>query len=130
MTEIYKTIDDYPNYEVSNLGNVRNRLTGKVLRPDRSKRGYLRIDLRKYGKKKKFLIHRLVANAFIPNPENKRTVNHINGCKTDNYVSNLEWNTDSENQKHAHRIGLKEITNNHISNRIKQKVRCIYATSI
>ncbi len=56
---------------------------------------------------KSYAIHRLIAEKYIPNPENKRTVNHINGIKTDNRVSNLEWNTYQENNQHAHATGLK-----------------------
>lgn len=71
------------------------------------KSGYLSIDLCKEGKVNKYLVHRLIANAFIPNPENKPEVNHINGNKTDNRVQNLEWNTKSENQLHSITKGLR-----------------------
>lgn len=119
MKEHWKIIEDYPNYEVSNLGTVRNIKTGCVLRPIVD--DYLRVDLCKDGKHKSKRIHRLVAEAFIPNPENKRTVNHISGDKTDNRVENLEWATHSENMKHAFRTGL----NHHGGGLPKQKVRCI-----
>lgn len=119
MKETYKTIKDYPNYEVSDLGNVRNIKTGRVLKPD-YKGGYQYAALCKEGKPKSHLIHRLVASAFIPNPENKPQVNHVNGDKTDNHIENLEWATNSENQKHAIKTGLRTK-----SGRSKQKVRCI-----
>jgi len=70
--------------------------------------GYYRVGLTKNGKQTKYYIHRLVAQAFIPNPENKEEVNHINGIKTDNRVENLEWCTISENSIHAYKLGLRE----------------------
>ena len=68
--------------------------------------GYSSVDLCKDGTIKKYLIHRLVAEAFIPNPEKKPQVNHINGIKTDNRLDNLEWCTHSENMLHSYKQGL------------------------
>lgn len=121
MKETYKTIKDYPNYEVSNFGNVHNKKTGKVLKPIRNKQGYQHVGLPTNGKPKFYLIHRLVASAFIPNPEHKRTVNHLDGDKTNNRAENLEWCDDGENQKHAYRTDLKHPS----GGSPKQRVRCI-----
>ena len=96
--EEYKSITDYPNYEVSNKGNVKNIITNKILKPT-PKHGYDRISLCKSGKVKAFSNHRLVAETFIVNLESKRCVDHINNNRTDNRVENLRWATDQENQR-------------------------------
>ena len=103
--EIWKPIKDYEgHYEISNQMNVKSLKRGKekLLKLAKSGNGYFIVDLYKKGYKNKIcLVHRLIAEAFIPNPENKPTVNHINGDKADNRIENLEWATDSEQQLHA-----------------------------
>ena len=103
MSEVWKPIQGYENeYLVSNHGNVWSVRRKRNLIPKRAK-GYLRVALSVYGKTKTFSIHRLVAQAFIPNPENKPTVNHINEDKSDNRASNLEWATTREQNAHGTR---------------------------
>lgn len=84
------------------------RIKGRVLKPSLCGDGYECVTLSHNQKHKKFLVHRLVAAAFIPNPHSKPEVNHKDGDKTNNHVDNLEWVTRSENEVHAYRVGLKE----------------------
>jgi hypothetical protein len=105
--EIWKPIDGFENlYEVSNLGRVKSLIKNILLSQNKGS-GYCRVSLTKNKKSKSKLVHRLVAKSFIPNPENKKFINHINGIKDDNRVSELEWSTSSENNKHA--VGFKNI---------------------
>lgn len=91
---VWKTITDYPNYEVSDAGEVRNVRTGRVLKPV-LKDGYHRVMV--YPDKKCIYVHRLVAMHFIENPENKPMVDHIDRNRANNHVSNLRWASNSEN---------------------------------
>lgn len=103
MKEIWKDIKGYEGlYKVSNLGKVYSIAYKKCLSP-RSDRGYLCILLHKSGNKKYFLIHRLVAEAFIPNPNNYPQVNHKDEDKQNNHVSNLEWCTRKYNMNYGTR---------------------------
>jgi hypothetical protein len=97
--EVFKKVTVCANYSVSNYGQVRNDKRNTILSP-RDLRGYKRVSLWYNKKANDQRIHRLVAQAFIPNPENKAEVNHKNGIRNDNRVSNLEWCTAEENVKH------------------------------
>lgn len=102
MEEIWKDIDGYPNYQVSNMGRVKSlnyKRTGKekILKLNKHKFGYFMVSLRKNGITSKICVHRLVAKAFIPNPENKPEIDHINTNQSDNRVENLRWVTSKEN---------------------------------
>jgi hypothetical protein len=120
--ECWKPVVGYEGlYEVSDGGEVRGKdreiktnirfnkkriIKGKILKKRVGTKGYFSVDLCKEGKVSKTNIHRIVAEAFIPNPEHKKVVNHINGNKQDNRVSNLEWVTYQENHWHARNTGL------------------------
>ncbi|WP_433708684.1 NUMOD4 motif-containing HNH endonuclease [Paenibacillus illinoisensis] len=104
-------------YEVSNLGRVKRLRSSdtskeKVLKPQIQRDGYQRVTLSKRGQKKRLAIHRLVAIAFIPNPENKEQVNHLDADKLNNNLTNLHWATRKENMAHAITHGLMKKNNN------------------
>ena len=99
IVEEWRVINDYPNYEVSNMGRVR-RNGEKIFKGSKAKDGYIKICLTNNGQHKTFFVHRLVAEAFIPNPENKPQVNHL-GAKDDNRLCMLEWATAEENSLHG-----------------------------
>lgn len=121
MTEEWKSIGDGKDYMISNLGNIKSLdrfvptihgkelfIKGITMKPKIDRYGYITIALVIDKKKIYPTIHRLVAKAFIPNPENKAQVNHINGIKKDNRVENLEWCSNLENIRHSVSIGLRD----------------------
>ena len=99
----------YTRYEVSNLGRVRNALTGLVLRPRKHNWGYQKVILSYQGQRKECTVHNLVATAFVEGWREGLEVNHKNGVKTDNRAENLEWVTSSENHQHAHDVLLLDV---------------------
>lgn len=95
MEEIWKKIESFENYEVSNIGNVRNKT--KLMKGYCEPHGYISFKLRKESKYYKKYLHTLIANAFIPNIENKQFVDHINRDRKDNRLENLRWVSPTEN---------------------------------
>lgn len=115
MIEKWVTILEAPDYEVSETRKIRNKKSKNSIRTRVVKRfGYVLINLqvgvKGKRKQKTFRVHRLVAKAFIPNPDNLPQVDHINGVKTDNRVGNLEWVTGAENTKRAYKKGLAKVS--------------------
>ena len=117
MTEVWKDIKGFEGlYKISNYGNVislhphnSKRINPTPIKGD-SVRGYRRVELRRKGaKRKRVLVHRLVAEAFLSNPKGLQEVNHKDGNKRNNNATNLEWCTRQENMKHATRNGLVDI---------------------
>lgn len=113
MIEVWQDIKGYENlYKISNWGNVMSLKRNKLMTPKKTKHGYITITLSKKGEIKTFFLHRLIAETFIPNPENKPYIDHINTIRDDNRVENLRWVTPSENNNNP--LTLKrmlEITN-------------------
>lgn len=116
MNEVWKSIEGFNNYKISNLGRVKSIaryrkgkgkkkyfVNERILKTFISNSGYERATIFN----KHYSIHRLIAKAFIKNPGNKDMINHIDGNKINNIVTNLQWSTNSENQLHAVKLGLK-----------------------
>ena len=107
MIEIFKDVKGYEGlYQISNVGNVKSlgndkTKKEKILKPAKNHKGYLFVGLCKQGKQKNHYIHRLVAQAFIDNPNNLEQINHKNEIKTDNRVENLEWCTPKQNNNYG-----------------------------
>lgn len=126
----YKKIDEFPNYKISREGIIINK-NEKIIKPKLGKDGYYKVCFWKNSKPFFRRRARVVGQVFIPNPENKPTINHINGIKTDDRVDNLEWATYSEQNIHAFKNNLVSqrginnnssvLTENQIFNIIKLK---------
>lgn len=123
MEEIWKDIEGYEGlYQVSNMGRIKSlerykenhgklqKVEEKIKTINIKNSGYQFVQLYKNNKYKNLMVHRLVAQAFIPNVNNKPQINHIDGNKLNNNVTNLEYCTNSENNKHAWNTGLKQCT--------------------
>lgn len=118
----YKIIHNFEKYCVTTDGRIINLLKNKSIVPSITNSGYYQVTL--CGNKRyKFYVHRLVAEAFISNPDNKKQINHIDGNKLNNDMSNLEWCTESENQLHRYRVLKKGFKH-------KKKVICLETNKI
>jgi len=110
------------------VDSFKAQLKETLLKPILNERGYMWVGLHKNKIQKTHMIHKIVARAFIPNPDGKQFVNHINGIKTDNRAENLEWCTTSENMKHAFRTGLAKPTNRKISEETARTIKHLQYT--
>lgn len=120
---MWKDINGFEGiYQISDRSEIRRVDTGHIVK-QRPKIGYWSVCLCKDGKKHYLWVHRLLAQAFIPNPDNKPQVNHINGDRSDCRIENLEWVTASENRKHAYDCGLQSGID--CSKHLRKAVRCI-----
>lgn len=116
---MFKKLKENDMYCISDCGEIYSKYRKKIIKTYEDKDGYLKVRL--WNKDKtytNYFVHRLVANNYIENPYNKKTVNHINGVKNDNRVVNLEWATYSEQKKHSHKVLGKRVWN-------RKKVICI-----
>lgn len=116
MEEVWKPVRSFEDcYEVSNLGNIRSKtritndgkvIKGRLLSPSISR--YSTVQLYKCNKATNYMVHRLVAQAFVPNPNNLKEVNHIDGNRLNNCADNLEWVTSRQNMSHSVNAGLRQ----------------------
>lgn len=132
--EIFKTIKEYPSYSISMIGTIRRNSNGKILKPSRKPNGYMQINLFTCdGRRKKEYVHRLIAITFIENPNKLPEVNHIDGVRNNNVVSNLEWVTHKENMEKSilpKRISVKRVLDGKtmIFNTIGEACSCLDLT--
>jgi hypothetical protein len=123
--EQFKKITGYESYTIYKDGRIYSELSKRFIKGSYDFYGYKNIKLYKNEIPKAFKIHQLIAIAFIPNPDNKPNINHINGIKDDNRIENLEWCTQKENIQHAWNTGLNKTSNKVIKN-IKEQGRKRY----
>jgi hypothetical protein len=109
MIETWVDLPEYSDYYwISNFGNVKKKINGRILKARQHSGGYNYVQLSINGKETNITLHRFIAKAFISNPENKPYINHRDGNKLNNTIDNLEWTTASENQIHAFATGLQK----------------------
>lgn len=124
MKEIWKPLAQCDKYECSNFGHIRNRETQKIVNGSVNNKGYVRFDLCKDGKRFVVSGHRAVAETFLRNEEEKPHINHIDGIKTNNCITNLEWCTAKENTVHARDVLKYEFGKN------KRKIVCVETNTV
>ena len=136
MEEIWKDVVGYEGlYEVSNLGRIKRSKNNTIRKQFNNFSNYRKISLRN-SKQKMYFVHRLVAQAFIPNPENKPFINHIDSCRSNNIISNLEWCTQKENMQHAvskgriHPLGNKTNHKNMSSTEDRENFKKLYSKGL
>lgn len=117
----WKQIHNSSRYKVSSEGDVMNVKTGRILKPQRSN-GYLHVVLCEDGRHQSRLVHRIVADEFVPHKQGLDQVNHIDGNKENNRADNLEWCTGSDNMKHAYRTGLQKLIPNQIKESLNRSI--------
>lgn len=112
-SEQWKTVTHFPDFEVSKLGRVRRIGSAKTMKLSVIQHGYRTVGLIRGAVKNRIVVHLVVAQAFLPNPNRKSHVNHRDGKKQNNRLSNLEWTTVKENNEHASATGLRRMGANH-----------------
>ena len=123
-----KPIPGFPNYSITEDGNVWSHNYNRWIKGHKNWAGYIRVTLSNNGKAKAYSVHRLVAITYIENLYNKEYINHINGIKYDNRVSNLEWSTPTENTRHSWANGFSKISNKTINATIERNSKIVLDT--
>lgn len=122
---MWKDIKDFEGiYQINECGEIKNVKTNKLRRLSTKKNGYVYVDLYKNGKEKWYRVHRLVAETFIPNPNNLPSVMHLDNNKSNNFVNNLKWGTVSENTQQAYDDGLIDLCEDFILFNDDNQVEC------
>lgn len=116
----FKEIPGFSGYYINESGDIYSNWKRGLLSTKTEVSGYKRVGIMKDAKQRHFFVHRLVAITFLDNPENKRTVNHKDGNKTNNSLDNLEWATDRENSLHATTNGLAALGENHHKSKLTE----------
>lgn len=128
----WRQLNSFPDYSVSSCGNVRRNAgspkcaSNRVLKQSSYHNGYRRVSICSQGKARYCLVHRLIAEAFIPNPHSKPQVNHRDGDRTNNRVENLEWATNAENNQHAFKVLGRSVVRGSANGKAKLSEKTVY----